>query len=103
MVDIATICGIVSVMAIDTLAISGKLRAAGFTEAQAEAQVESLQEATDGAVTKRDLHRAIKGLESRIGEKITQSEVRSLRHITFALFGALTIMTAIFTVLVKYL
>ena len=30
----------------DTLAISGKLRAAGFTEPQAAAQVEALQEAT---------------------------------------------------------
>lgn len=94
-------------MAIDTLVISGKLRAAGFTEAQAVAQVEALQEATEDLVTKRDLQRAIKGLESRMESRmetqLAQLETRILRYILFSMVGLTTVQTAIFAVIVKFL
>lgn len=89
-------------MAIDTLAISDKLRAAGFTDEQAAAQVEALQEATEDGATERDMQRAIKRLESRIEALLAQMEVRILRYILFAMAGLSASLTAIFAVIVKF-
>ena len=87
----------------DTLAISGKLRAAGFTEPQAAAQVEALQEATEEAtedlVTKNDLQLAIAELKAHSAEM----EARLMRQIVFAIAGSMTAQTAIFAVIVKLL
>ena len=84
-------------MAIDTLAISGKLRAAGFTESQAAAQVEALQEATEDLVTESGLRE----FEARLDARLAQMEVRMTRYILFAIAGSMTALTAIFAFIVK--
>jgi hypothetical protein len=54
-------------VAIDTLRYAKRLRAAGFTEAQAEVQAEALAEAVhDSFLTKDDLASAVEKLNSEI-------------------------------------
>ena len=58
-----------SSLAIDTLRYSKRLRAAGFTEEQAEVQAEALIEAVrDSLVTKIDLNEAVEKLRMDMHE-----------------------------------
>ena len=70
-------------MAIDTLKVAKRLRAAGFTEPQAEAVVAAVQEATEGAdlATKTDIAELRTELKAEIAELRTEfkAEIADLR------------------------
>ena len=70
-------------MAIDTLKVAKRLRAAGFTEPQAEAVVAAVQEATEGAdlATKADIAELRTELKAEIAELRTEfkAEIADLR------------------------
>jgi len=70
-------------VAIDTLKVAKRLRAAGFTEPQAEAVVAAVQEATEGAdlATKADIAELRTELKAEIAELRTEfkAEIADLR------------------------
>ena len=80
----------------DTLTYAKKLREAGFTEQQAEAQAEALKAVVDDNVaTKQDL----KELEARITREMKQMESR----ITIRLGGMNVAAVVVLAVLIRVL
>ena len=80
----------------DTLTYAKKLREAGFTEQQAEAQAEALKAVVDdNLATKQDL----KELEARITHEMKQMESR----ITIRLGGMVVAAVVVLAVLMKIL
>lgn len=82
-------------MALDTLSISRELRAAGFSEEQADALATQLAARPDNLVTKQDLALAVAELETKIDQlesKIDRIEPRLLVKLGAAIAAALTLM-----------
>lgn len=89
-----------SSLAIDTLRYSKRLRAAGFTEEQAEVQAEALVEAIrDSLVTKADLHDAVETLRNDLRVEIRDLHTSLLRWLIPLIIG----QTAVVAALVKLL
>lgn len=62
-------------LAIDTLRYAKRLRAAGFSEEQAEVQAEALSEAIrDSLVTKLDLNEAVEKIRAEIHDLRTEAD-----------------------------
>ena len=92
-----------STVAFDTLAYARKLKAAGFTEQQAELQAEALGEIVEERLaTKQDvlaLKRDIKELETTLKRDIKELEMR----LTIRLGTMMAISIAVVATLVKLL
>jgi hypothetical protein len=78
----------------DTLGYTKKLKDAGFTARQAEAQVEIMTETLDHLVTKSDLNHAIKELRG----EINTLELR----MTIKLGAMLIVAISILAVIIKF-
>ena len=69
--------------AFDTLKAAKTLKSAGFTEEQADAQVEVHMQVTNGLATKKDLEEAIKNLSSSVSNKLFVAVGATVGLITF--------------------
>ena len=91
----------------DTLAYAKKLKSAGFTEQQAEAQAEALAEIVDERLaTKTDIHtlkRIMKEMETGLRRDMKEMELRLKHDLTLRLGGMLAAAIAIVAALVKLL
>ena len=91
----------------DTLAYAKKLKSAGFTEQQAEAQAEALSEIVDERLaTKTDIHtlkRIMKEMEVSLRRDMKEMELRLKHDLTLRLGGMLAAAIAIVATLVKLL
>ena len=101
-------------LAIDTLAYADKLQAAGFTEAQARAQVEALAEiVSENIATKADialLQRDMKELETNLARDIKEveaalrSEIEAMGNkLTIRLGGTAVVGIAVLATIIKLL
>ncbi|MCP4575853.1 MAG: hypothetical protein GY846_06175 [Deltaproteobacteria bacterium] len=94
-------------IAFDTLAYAKKLKAAGFTEQQAEVQAETFAEIIeDRLAAKKDivmLQRDIKELEVSLKRDIKKLELRLKHDLTLRMGGMLAASIAIVAALVKLL
>jgi hypothetical protein len=89
-----------TVVAIDTLRYAKRLKAAGFTEEQAEVQAEALIEAvSDSLVTKADLNEAVERLRTEIKIEMRDLHTSLLRWLIPLIIG----QTAVVAALVKLL
>ena len=81
----------------NTLAMTGKLKAAGIPEEEARAHIAVVQEATDGLVTKADLR------ELRAELKADSAELKADLSLLLVkvVVGALVALTAIFSFVVS--
>ena len=102
----------------DTLAITDKLIASGAPEPQARAHAqiqeessretkaavkEEVAKATEGLATRADLLEAIAGLRednAKLRQEMTQMETRMTRFSVGAMIGGMTVLTAIFSIIV---
>ncbi len=83
-------------VAIDTLQYAKKLRAAGFSEAQAEAQVEILAEAVrDSLVTKADLNESLNKLRGDLRVEFRDLHASLIRWLIPLLLGQAALVTAL--------
>jgi len=69
--------------AFDTLKAAKTFKNAGFTEEQADAQVEVHMQVTNGLATKKDLEEAIKSLSSSVSNKLFVAVGATVGLITF--------------------
>jgi hypothetical protein len=82
--------------AIDTLQYAKKLRAVGFSEAQAEAQVEILAEAVrDSLVTKADLNEGLDKLRADLRVEFRDFHSSLIRWLIPLLIGQVAVFTAL--------
>ena len=76
----------------DTLAYANKLKAAGFSEKQAEVQAEVIAElAVDHLATKQDL----KELELRLKADLRELELRTVIKLGSMLVGSMTLLVVL--------
>jgi len=91
----------------DTLAYAKKLKSAGFTEQQAEAQAEALAEIVDERLaTKTDIHalrRIMKEMETSLTRDMKELELHLKHDLTLRLGGMLAAAIAIVAALIKLL
>jgi hypothetical protein len=85
---------------LDTLAIAGKLKAAGFSGAQAEAVSFILRDAREAELlqlpTKSDLASEIRALEFRLEAKIEAGKAETIKRVLSAIgFQTLVMVAAI--------
>ena len=69
--------------AFDTLKAAKTLKNGGFTEEQADAQVEVHMQVTNGLATKKDLEEAIKSLSASVSNKLFVAVGATVGLITF--------------------
>ena len=69
--------------AFDTLKAAKTLKNGGFTEEQADAQVEVHMQVTNGLATKKDLEEAIKSLSLSVSNKLFVAVGATVGLITF--------------------
>ena len=95
----------------DTLAISEKLIASGVPEAQAKAHAtaikevaeESAKESQDGLATKADiaeLRAELRADNAKLRQEMADRDTQMTRFTVGAMMGGMTVMTAIFGVIV---
>ena len=87
----------------DTLAISEELMAAGVPETQAKAiaktQIAAAKESQDGLATKADIAE-LRADNARLRQEMADRDTQMTRFTVGAMMGGMTVMTAIFGVIV---